>query len=248
MSDLKRTARDQMTNGIRNWMTGLESYPGWREWRRGRIAYTLYFDDPFPISRDERPSEFKFADPVEKEHAVVIQYLGLEECVNSLKECEYYFRRYPFRNTPVTRYNHISNVCEMYFGRFYQFKERLRNYFDAVQAAAPTHNLDVGQFIKLFNKEFDAEMRARNSAQHHQRFEDVAIDRIFLTGSIDATREDRGWRQEHLKAYRKSANEWAQRVRRRAARMEEFLEAVAGATLNVCPFLSKDQPPESEDR
>jgi hypothetical protein len=41
-------------------------------------------------------------------------------------------------------------------------------------------------------------------------------------------------------AYRKFTREWAQRVVRRGEKMNEFLEAIARATLSSCEFLSVD--------
>jgi hypothetical protein len=38
------------------------------------------------------------------------------------------------------------------------------------------HDLEVGKFIKNFDRVFDRELRARHSIHHHKRFEDVAIE------------------------------------------------------------------------
>jgi len=227
-----------MSNAIREWNTKLNDYPGWKEWRRKRIGHTLYFDDQFPSAFEQIEGDFRFSDKLEKQHAIVIQYLELVQAVYSLKECEYYFRRYPFRGLPVTRYNHITNICEMFFGRFYEIKERLKKYFKAMSVVVPNHRLDLGGFIRNFEKEFEQELRARNVVHHHRRFEDLAIDRVFLTESLSATDAYKGWKREHLTVYRKLSKEWAQRVRRRSAKMDEFLEAVAVATLANCSFLS----------
>ena len=238
IGEMEKTQRDRMYNAIGAWLIELEDYPGWKDWRRKRITHTLYFDDPFPMPSENLEDEFNFSDEIEKQHAVVFQYLGLEQAIFSLKDCEFYFRRYPFRGLPVSHHNHITNICEMYFGRFYEFKEKLKKYFTAVKEAAPNHGLDIGAFIKLFEKTFDQELRARNSVHHHRRFEDIAIDRVFLMESFSTGHEDKGWRQEHFTAYRKLAGEWAQRVRQRGAKMDEFLEATAAATLANCSFLS----------
>jgi hypothetical protein len=75
------------------------------------------------------------------------------------------------------------------------------------------------------------------ASHHHNRFEDLGIDRVLLTDSISIGRPESGWREEHLAAYRKLTKEWAQRVVERGKKMDEFLEAVAVATLNSCRFL-----------
>jgi hypothetical protein len=225
-----------MLAAIRAWMIDLNDYPGWLEWKRKHVSHTLHFDDPFLPSSEPGEDEFKFSDEVGKQHTLILQYLGLKVTIDSLKECEFYFRRYPFRGLPVTHYSHITNVCEMYFGRFYEFKTRLKNYFEALKAMVPKHNLNIGKFIKAYEREFDQELRARNRVDHHGRFEDVAIDRIYLTWMASADHD--GWKSEHRSGYRKAARQWAQRVRRRGQKMDEFLEAVAAATLTTCSFLS----------
>jgi hypothetical protein len=68
------------------------------------------------------------------------------------------------------------------FHRFYEFKERLKKYFNAVKVASSTSNLDVGIAIKHFEKMFDQELRARNNIHHDNRFQDIAINRVFLAG------------------------------------------------------------------
>jgi hypothetical protein len=229
-----------MTGAIGVWLTRLESHPGWKDWKRKHLAHTLYFDETLGLPSDKPEDEFTFSGEVEREHAVVTKYLGLHETIRSLKDCEFYFRRYPFRGLPVTRHSHITNICEMYFGRFYEFKERLKNYFDALDVAAPECDLDIGKFIKQFEQTFSQELRARNYIHHHSRFEDIAIDRVLITDSISMDGDKKGWREEHLAAYRKFTREWAQRVIQRGKKLDEFLEAVAGATLNNCKFLLVD--------
>ncbi|MCX5513266.1 hypothetical protein C3941_00690 [Kaistia algarum] len=237
------TNRDMMSNAVQNWMSKLENEPGWKEWRRKRFSRTLYFDDPFPSDAKSFEADFVFSEKIEKQHAVILQYLDLQRTIFSLKECEYYFRRYPFRGLPVTRDSHVTNVCEMYFSRFYEFKERMKKYFEAIKAVEPNHGAEFGKFIKHFADEFDQELRARNDVNHRSRFEDIAIDRVFLTGSISRNNDQRGWAREHLVAYRKLVREWSQRVRMRGLKMDEFLEAIAKATLSICTFLETSQPP-----
>lgn len=221
-------------------MIDLNDYPGWKEWKRRQIANTLSFNDEF--SRTEKLGDFIFPENINKEHAVVLQYLGLVESIDLLKECEYYFRRYPFRGLPVSFHSHITNVCEMYFNRFYEFRERTKSYFKAVEAATPNVSVKAGAFIKAFDKEFDQELRARHRINHHRRFEDVSIDNVFLTGLLTKRLEGKGLRHEHLAAYRKASREWAKRVRQRVSKMDEILEAIAAVTLVNCSFLSAKLP------
>jgi hypothetical protein len=100
-----------MSEAMRAWIHQLDSYPGGREWKRKHISHTLHFDDPF--LSDALENEFVFSAEIEKKHTVIFQYVGLECTVQSLKDCEHYFRRYPFRKSEVSRHDDITNVCEM---------------------------------------------------------------------------------------------------------------------------------------
>lgn len=227
---------ESMQRAVRQWIEFLDDYPGWTAWKRRHIGQTLFFDG---TPADERSNlVFEFSDEVAKKHKVIAEYLGLVQTVASLKECEFYFRRYPFRGLPVTRNSHITNVCEMYFARFYEFKERLKNYFKVLSEAAPSHGTDVGGFIRLYEREFDRELRARNDIHHRGRFEDPAIDQVFLIESMSTNDEkNRFWRQRNQSTYRRLANEWAMRVHKRGQQLDQFIEAIAKITLETCKFL-----------
>jgi len=228
-------SRERLNLAIGVWHRELDSYPGWAAWRKGKFALTLY-DDDFPMPGDPtRPSEFVFSPEIERQHDLVTQYLGIEQAVFALRDCEYYFRRFPFHGLPVNKHTHLTYMCEMYFNRFYELKERIKRYLNALAKLAPRHQIEVGPFLKRFEKEFDQELRERNRVHHHGSFEDLAIDRIFLSHAIGAGRD--GWAMESDRFYRQAVREWVQRVRRRSAKVEQFVDAVANATLDVCDFL-----------
>ncbi|MDX9684330.1 hypothetical protein QMK56_22860 [Pseudomonas protegens] len=227
-----------MLEAVYEWIDRLDSYPGWREWNRKKFDRALFDDEWLSDEGREPLDDFNFSAAVNEQYAVVYQYLGLHQTIHALRDCEYYFRRYPFRGLPVSHSDHITNVCEMYFGRFYEFRERLKNYLRALDASLPSHQVEVGKYIKLFDKEFDQEIRARNSVHHHQRFTDQSIDRIFLTHTLSRVPTGIGWKEERERAYRKVTREWVARVRSRAAKIEEFLEATSAFALSHCGFLS----------
>jgi hypothetical protein len=234
---MEKTHKDRMSSAIRAWIIDLDQYPGWRKWKHKQVGYTLHFDDPLFSHSHEKM--FVFSEEIERQHVVISQYIALQSTILSLKDCEYYFRRYPFpQKNEVSHHDHITNVCEMYFSRFYEFKERLKKYFNAVKVASPASNLDAGIAIKHFEKMFDQELRARNNIHHDSRFQDIAIDRVYLTGIVSAEPTGKGWKVEHRTAYRKLAKEWAKRVQRRGKKMDEFMEAVAAISLSQCGFLT----------
>lgn len=231
--------QSRMSNAIGLWLKSLDSEPGWNDWRRTRIAYTLTWDYPYSPKPEPSKQKFVFSEELERQHSLVERYLSLQQAVILLKDCEYYFRRYPFKGLPVSRHDHILNICEMYFNRFYEFRERMKKFFAALKLASPNHGLDIGGFIKLYDKIFDQELRSRNGVHHDSRFEYVGMERLFLFTM--ASHKDDGWKRDHIVEYRKLANVWAKRVRKRSITLETFLEAIAKATLTSCSFLEPEK-------
>ncbi|NMV41504.1 hypothetical protein [Ralstonia insidiosa] len=242
----KDSAIERMMRATSAFIRKLDAVPGWRDARVANLVVAMDLDDMLP-ERCDRTGPIVLPIDIDREHAVVTRYLELCDLVLSVKTCEYYFRRYPFNGLPVSRHEHLSNACELYFSRVYQFKERLKHLVDAVDALVPQHGLQFGPFIKQFAKEFDSEIRERNQIHHFERFMDLDIERIFLTGLHDLVRPNGGWRDEQRAYYRKVAKEWVQRVRIRGARLDAFLEAVAEALLQGCPFLTNTSAPRVAD-
>ncbi|WP_158815717.1 hypothetical protein [Methylocapsa sp. S129] len=97
------TLHDRLMKGITKWMTDLENYPGWREWNREKIGKTILFGEPEFGSPTAELGDFIFSNEVEGQHAVAYGYLSLTATVNTLKNLEFYFRRYPFSDLPVSK-------------------------------------------------------------------------------------------------------------------------------------------------
>jgi hypothetical protein len=57
-------------------------------------------------------------------------------------------------------------------------------------------------------------------------------------GMHDIVFPNKGWEAEQRRYYKKVAKEWAQRVRKRGARLDAYLDAVAEALLRCCLFLA----------
>jgi hypothetical protein len=76
------TNGNRVSEGIRAWMMRLNDEPGWREWSRSRTGRVMYFDDPLEDVED-LPREYVFRPPLDKQHTVIIQYLGAPTCFAS---------------------------------------------------------------------------------------------------------------------------------------------------------------------
>ena len=240
MTDVYRT---RMMEAICKWMNDLRDYPGWREWNRGKLWRIWSYDAMDSGQTPRHDPEFTFSDEVAEQHPVIMRYLELMRVIDALKECEFYFRRYPFRDLPVTRSNHLANICEMYFSRCYQFKERLKEYFEAVKNVVPTQDVDTVKdfatnFFKVYEREFKEELKARNLIHHNERFEDIEITRIALKEALYGTDGLDIEPQDQLNEYRKATKYWVQRVRVSGVKMDACLECLAELTLEYCKFLS----------
>lgn len=230
---------------IARWLPNLNEAQGWEEWKRDLSGHTLWFDDPWPSdgpgpSDQEHVDDFKLPQELAMQHAVIASYYALHSTLTSLRDCEYYFRRYPFRGLPVQKYEHLRYVCEMYFGRFYEFKARIKECFEAINTTLPAKSrLNPGRLIKAFDKEFRKEIRERNGVHHHNRFEDIAIDNLFLLTLMSHNLQPhKQWRQRGEAAYRRSSKVWANRVVDQSKRVEVYLNIIAKTILLHCPFLA----------
>ena len=74
---------------------------------------------------------------------------------------------------------------------------------------------------------------------HHNRFEDIAIDNLFLLTLMSHNLQPhKQWRQRGEAAYRRSSKVWANRVVDQSKRVEVYLNIIAKTILLHCPFLA----------
>lgn len=226
-----------MQDCIAEWMSSLENYPGWQEWNRERLAYTLDFH-PDSLN-DENQNDFVFSQEMEEQRQLIMKYAQLRLTIDALRECEYYFRRYPFRGLPVTYSGHITNICEMYFSRCYEYRAKLREYLNALQSLSQ-EDLPIGNILKAFDKEFKDELRNRNKIHHHRRFSEIRIDQIMLRETLRQETKSVGVFEESQirREYRRATREWVNHVRITAEKMDTFLEYVSRVTINSRTFLT----------
>ena len=94
--EISETAVERMWKATSAFAHSLDAYPGWREFQKTRMHRAMDFDD-LGLSPDRTPEMFEFPIEITRQHDVVTLYLELMDNVLSVKSCEYYLRRYPFR-------------------------------------------------------------------------------------------------------------------------------------------------------
>jgi len=229
---------DQLIRKLGKWTEKI-STPEFRQYKRQQISYAISDKFDRALFKNEPPAQFVFSGALEKQHALVMSFYELLMASTALAQCEFYFRRFPFRGLPVTRENHIKNMCELYFAHFYVIKNRVKTVFEKFKETYPGIRGEFGVFIKMYDREFYQELRARNEVHHHYSFDDLNIDRIMLTGMMSTTEQFRGkgWDREYLRAYRAVSKEWSDRVKRRSVVMEKYVDAIAKWILDNASFL-----------
>lgn len=231
-----QTADVRLQAAIGRWLVTLNDVPGWPEWKRQHLSATLWFDDELPGER-AKARDFAFPADIQSQHELIVSYHALHSTLVSLRDCEYYFRRYPFQDLPVSKYDHLRYTCETYFGRFYEFRSRMKVCLNNLDNHVDG-SLGIGTLLKAFDREFDEEIRARNRVHHHNRFEDVAIDNLMILETWKASNEERVHLQVRIRAaYQTASRQWSARVRIRSQRVEDYLAGVAEAILLHCKFL-----------
>jgi hypothetical protein len=226
----------QLHQNIAKWIEANLNTPEFHTFKQKEIGLTLSDD------LGEGLEAFVLLPTLTKEHSVITAFHGVHRAQRSLSQCEYYFRRFPFRGLAISRDEHFQNVCEFYFSIFYIMRCRIKITLNNLMVACPNSKLNVKHFLRQFDKEFDYELRARNRVQHHESFEDTNINRISITGILSDSEEFESsiWQWRHRATYRKFSKEWSQRARHRALRMQVFVEAVALGILTGAAFLRFD--------
>ena len=226
----------QLHRNIAKWIAANLDTPDFHQFKQKQIGLTLSDD------LTEGLEDFVLPSELSKEHSVITAFQGMCRAQRTLSQCEYYFRRFPFRGLAISSDEHLQNVCEFYFSIFYIMRGRIKITLNNLKVACPDSNLSVKGFLRHFDGEFDYELRARNRVHHHDSFEDRGIDRISITGLLSGSEEfpSNIWRWHHRTAYRKFSKEWSLRARHRALRMQLFVEAVAGGILSEAAFLRFD--------
>lgn len=171
----------------------------------------------------------------DEEHAryrLIEPYMALAQMPSVVAQCEFYFRRYPFTGGAVSRSDHLRNVCEMYFDRVIQFRDRLKRVLTICRDEGLIATSEVGRLLKLFDRAFDFEHRSRNQTHHAARFDYTGLSRLGLAEMLGKRLpEDIGKFLSPKSLYQKEAKDWVERVKSRSEALEGVVEHVAGILL-----------------
>lgn len=239
-SSEEKTAFSKLMDGVSGWIKR-NNDPRFWEFKQQQIGRVLDHQDELNGAENQQELEFKWGDHRDAEHDLIVRFLQLHTSVDVLSQTQYYFRRFPFRGLPVTRGDHSRNMCEFYFAQFYVIRSRLKVVMNSLKLACPHTTIDIGRALKVFDREFDSELRERNALTHHRPFDDLGLSLVTLTGLVAGSMTNPDiWDRRHQSAYKTFAREWSDRAKRRSMAATNFLEAVAQIILRDAAFLNAD--------
>lgn len=205
-----------------------------------------HLEPPDPSALPDEP----LTPTEELEAAVMSGFVSVMRMLSSIRECEYYFRRYPFRGLPVSRSDHLRNCCEMLFDRIAQMRDRLKIALNAIKKQQPTKDIAVGSILKAFEKTFRPVLKLRNQVHHHDRFSDLAVSQLELAELLHVAealkpKEDRDddsplpWSEllDGKTLYQRAARKWVKHVKGYESAAEKFVELIAQLILDECAFI-----------
>lgn len=230
------------------WSDRLQALPGWKEWNRAKISFTLSHGDG-PRAPIDLPSIFPLPPEIDKQHAAMMAWLHLNATIRGMRACSSYLRHAPDPRLGITTEDHLRYMVELYFSRVYEFSERLKKMMNALSETIAPAEFNTGTIIKDFKRVFKREIAQRNSTHHDEHFDDVSLDQLGLVNLIGQTESGqlKGWKEEHQWLWRKASKEWRGRIDRGADKAEIYVESVAAAMMDYCPWLT-DSMTEMERR
>jgi hypothetical protein len=235
-AETSKAAQEQLFLRIQNWMKMLLENDEYRDWKNRQIKYHLLF----ALDQDktlEDVGDFSFDPAFEKEMS--LSTLGL------VKQCEYYFRRFAFRDLPVSRHEHLATCCELFASRVYQFESYWKKHIKQVERRAKPTVTYARQLQKVFKENLDPILTMRNRVHHDQPYSDIEINALSMGELLTMFDDDIGWEVASRPIYRRIANDWVRKVRFTSDQLDIFVGATATIMLETCNFLAAADEPQS---
>lgn len=165
-------------------------------------------------------------------HLLHSMFITICDTMNAAKQCEFYFRRFPYKGIEITKSDHIRNISEMYLGRVYEIHEKIVQFLNKLQELKPKTPIDIGKFSKDFKKSFHWEFKERGLAVHNQRFTETALNKLgtsLLLGKFF----DPVYETVAEETFAQLKHKWVKRVKSQSKSFDQILEEVSRITYFV---------------
>lgn len=229
-------AQRELRSRISDWLTEVLEFPGYREWKNRQLMQTL-LEGHLPGEDFDPIPDFKFPAPFENQIEIVQGYHSILTALAHIRECEFYFRRYPFAGKGVSREAHLRTCCELFLSRVYQFKERWERQLKWLDRRTKPKDLPLSALQEEFKRRFGHLLKERNKLHHQDAYSDVQVNAVGL-GDILSTFEDRTeWLKVSRSSYLRIRQGWVKTVKNTVYQLDLFVGLVAELMLSRCRFL-----------
>jgi hypothetical protein len=193
---------------------------------RKNIAKSLArLDDMDLFARDEDSElEQPSALAEEKKYHFIMSFLEVEGTLQRMNDLEYYFRRYPFAGTPVTKIDHIRISIEIYLNEIYIYRCRIKNLLNSTQDACGSKIETFWRAFKQIDGGLKDVTRTRNWNVHNRRFSDDDINLLDLLNLLSGRGELFEMQLDF--AYKEIRKKWVALVRRNAEELTKAFESI----------------------
>lgn len=231
-----REAQDRLQKRLTLWLHDLLEYPGYKEFKNEQLRGTL-LAGLLPGEPSYHLSDFRFSPEIEKHHPLVAGYYELLTTIISVRECEYYFRKYPFRNKNVSREAHLRTCCELFLSRIFQFRERWLAHLTRLDRRTNPKGLPLKALRDEFENRFSSILEARHKIHHEEAYDDIELKALGVGDLLSYGDDHFGWLRVSQGRYRQIRNDWVRRVREAAQQLDLFVGVTASLMLERCQFL-----------
>jgi len=233
-------AQRQLQDRISAWLMELLEFPGYREWKNEQIVRTLLEGHLLNIDQAPFP-DFEFPKEIEQYIDIVQGYHAILSTLFNVRECEFYFKKYPFAGRNVSREAHLRTCCELFLSRVYQFRERLLRQLKRLDRRTKPKGIPVRQIQQAFDERFGNYLAERNKVHHEEEYTDVQLKAIGIGDLLSIADDSPHWFKIPQGNYLKIRREWVKKVETAATHLDIFVGLVAVLMLKRCDFLPKSR-------
>jgi hypothetical protein len=177
-----------------------------------------------------------------RETFIALLFRGFSEIATSyerLRDIEIYIRRFPYRDTGVSRVRHLQYHVENYLNEVYILKERVRVYLDNINKwyRRSEHYRKVQPELELLrtfiSEPLENLVNLRGEHVHARRFSDDQLDRLttleLLASSaaqnFQSPAEHNFWSSFLQEEYKSIRKKWTERIKSNNDATEKLLDA-----------------------
>jgi hypothetical protein len=190
----------------------------------------LLFDrnDPVEFTEQNSPSE----------RVPVLLFYSLCEiktAAQNLSDTEIYIRRFPYRDTPITRIRYLRYIFVNYLNEVYLLKQRLKAFLQLVEElyASGVHRKDIRKvtqpLFSYISQVFENLVDARSSHIHKEYYSDRQLEKLEIleltTGNYDLNQNRLIWPGYFQWQYREIRKQKVRQVREINEAIRDILNA-----------------------